>query len=155
MSCRTTQILIQFRQPPHMMFRGGPELPTTRIVLLLQLQPAEGIQLYFQTKIPDTEMQMRMTELNFTSMRVSRGASEAYERLLLDAMQGDASLFARSDEVEAAWSLVDPIQQTWDENPNDRNSTNPAVGADPRRGTDSARTAASGSMPVRCSPEVV
>ncbi len=120
MSCRTTQILIQFRQPPHMMFRGGPELPHDANRLLLQLQPAEGIQLYFQTKIPDTEMQMRMTELNFNFNESFRGElPEAYERLLLDAMQGDASLFARSDEVEAAWSLVDPIQQTWDENPND------------------------------------
>ena len=120
LSCRTTQIVIQFRRPPHIMFEHENDsdhtmsfLQTNR--LLIQIQPAEGIQIYFQTKVPDTDMQMRQTELKF-NFRDSFQSElpEAYERLLLDALNGDASLFARNDEVEAAWQIIDPIQQTWD-----------------------------------------
>ena len=116
MSCRTTQIIIQFREPPHMMFsktRAGA-LDANRLVL--QIQPGEGIQLHFQTKVPDAGMQLRMTDLEFSFREEFRaGMPEAYERLLLDALLGDASLFARADEVELAWELIDPIQRTWDE----------------------------------------
>ena len=116
MSCRTTQIVIQFRQPPHMMFdRGKREQFFEANRLLIQIQPAEGIQIYFQTKVPDTDMQMRETEFKFNFRDSYQGElPEAYERLLLDALHGDASLFARNDEVEAAWRIIDPIQQTWD-----------------------------------------
>lgn len=118
MSCRTTQVLIQFRRPPHSMFVSGAKHwsgmhDANR--LLIQIQPAEGIQLYFQTKVPDTDHQMRLTELNFNFRQSYKGEMpEAYERLLLDALLGDASLFARSDEVETAWSIVDPIRKAWD-----------------------------------------
>ena len=114
MSCRTTQIVIQFRQPPHMMFEGGPKCAHEANRLVLQIQPAEGIQLHFQTKVPDAGMQLRMTELDFNFRRKFAGAMpEAYQRLLLDVLQGDASLFSRSDEVELAWGIVDPIQRVW------------------------------------------
>ncbi|MDR1491830.1 MAG: glucose-6-phosphate dehydrogenase [Planctomycetaceae bacterium] len=123
MSCRTTQIIVQFRRPPHLMFakNGGasdgiyqtPEIDANR--MLIQIQPAEGIQIHFLTKVPDTDMQMRQTEFQFHFRESFRGElPEAYERLLLDAMHGDASLFARSDEVEAAWRIIDPIQSAWD-----------------------------------------
>ncbi len=115
MSCRTTQILIQFRQPPHIMFQGHSPLTHSANRLLIQIQPAEGIQFHFLTKVPDTEMKMRMTEFNFNFRNSFQGdLPEAYQRLLLDAIHGDASLFARSDEVEAAWSIIDPIQKAWD-----------------------------------------
>jgi glucose-6-phosphate 1-dehydrogenase len=115
MSCRTTQIVIQFRQPPHMMFDRGPKDLHEANRLVLQIQPAEGIQLHFQTKVPDAEMLLRQTELDFNFQRQFRGEMpEAYERLLLDVLQGDASLFARADEVELAWGIIDPIQQAWD-----------------------------------------
>jgi len=115
MSCRTTQIVIQFRTPPHMMFdRGSRELYDANR-LVLQIQPAEGIQLHFQTKVPDAGMLLRQTELDFDFRRRFAGdMPEAYQRLLLDVLQGDASLFARADEVELAWGLIDPIQQVWD-----------------------------------------
>ncbi len=117
MSCRTTQIVIQFRQVPHMMFEGGPRLAFQANRLVIQVQPAEGIQLHFYTKVPDQGMKMRMTDLNFTFRdRFQSAMPEAYQRLLLDMMQGDASLFARADEVELAWSIIDPIQAAW-ENP--------------------------------------
>jgi glucose-6-phosphate 1-dehydrogenase len=116
MACRSTQIVINFRQPPHSLFRNShcPHvLQSNR--LLLQIQPAEGIQLYFMTKIPNTDMKIRMSELNFNFKNSFSGEMpDSYERLLLDVMNGDASLFARSDEVEAAWQIIDPIQKTWD-----------------------------------------
>ena len=116
MSCRTTQIVVQFRSPPHMVFKSG----TTRCCegnrLVIQVQPAEGIQLHFESKVPDAGMQLRMSTLDFR-FRTQFGIPipEAYERLLLDVFQGDASLFARADEVELAWGIIDPIAAAWDQ----------------------------------------
>jgi len=117
MSCRTTQIVIQFRQAPHMMFHTGPRAPYEANRLVIQIQPAEGIQLHFHTKVPDAGMKLRLTDLEFMFKdKFSAAMPEAYQRLLLDVMQGDASLFSRSDEVELAWKIIDPIQAAW-ENP--------------------------------------
>jgi glucose-6-phosphate 1-dehydrogenase len=114
MSCRTTQIVVQFREPPHMMFPEGPRSPAESNRLVIQVQPAEGIQIHFETKVPDAGMKLRQTDLDFRYQREFRGTMpEAYERLLLDALEGDASLFARADEVEAAWSVCDPILDEW------------------------------------------
>jgi glucose-6-phosphate 1-dehydrogenase len=114
MSCRTTQIVIQFREPPHMLFSEGPRKHLDANRLVIQIQPAEGIQLHFQTKVPDAGMKLRMTDLDFSFQREFAGSMpEAYQRLLLDALLGDASLFARSDEVELAWGIIDPILAAW------------------------------------------
>jgi glucose-6-phosphate 1-dehydrogenase len=116
MSCRTTQIVIQFRQAPHMMFESGPRGAFESNRLVIQVQPAEGIQLHFQTKVPDAGMKLRLTELGFNFRDKFAGPMpEAYERLLLDVMHGDASLFSRADEVELAWSIIDPIQRGWEQ----------------------------------------
>ncbi|MGA2034229.1 MAG: glucose-6-phosphate dehydrogenase [Thermoguttaceae bacterium] len=116
MACQTTQIVIQFRQPPHMMFEGGPRSARESNRLVIQVQPAEGIQLHFYTKVPDAGMRVRQTDLSFQFREKFAGRMpEAYQRLLLDVLQGDASLFARADEVELAWKIIDPIQATWDE----------------------------------------
>jgi glucose-6-phosphate 1-dehydrogenase len=110
MSCRTTQIVVQFHKPPHMIFSSGPKTNIEANRLVIQVQPAEGIQLHFETKVPDAGMKIRQTDLDFSYCREFRGQiPEAYEILLLDALQGDASLFARADEVEAAWAICDPI----------------------------------------------
>ncbi len=115
MSCRTTQIVIQFRAAPHMMFEGGPRASFESNRLVIQVQPAEGIQLHFQTKVPDAGMKLRLTDLSFNFRdRFTGGMPEAYQRLLLDILHGDASLFSRSDEVELAWSIIDPIQRGWE-----------------------------------------
>ena len=114
MSCRTTQIVIQFRRPPHMLFvdEARSHLEANRLVI--QIQPAEGIQLHFQTKVPDAGMQLRLTALDFRFDRnFATALPDAYQRLLLDAMNGDASLFARADEVEMAWGIIDPILAAW------------------------------------------
>jgi glucose-6-phosphate 1-dehydrogenase len=114
MSCRTTQIVVQFRCPPHMLFSDDPCRWLDANRLVIQIQPAEGIQLSFQTKVPEVGMQLRTTDLDFQFRRQFAGAlPDAYQRLLLDAMKGDASLFARSDEVELAWSFIDPILAAW------------------------------------------
>ena len=114
MSCRTTQIVIQFREPPHMLFAGGQRKALDANRLVIQVQPAEGIQLHFHTKVPDAGMQLRLTDLDFSFQREFNAAlPDAYQRLLLDALTGDASLFARSDEVELAWSIIDPILAAW------------------------------------------
>jgi glucose-6-phosphate 1-dehydrogenase len=115
MSCATTQIVIQFREPPHMLFEGMPRGHREANRLVIQVQPAEGIQLHFQTKVPDAGMQMRLTDLSFRfAEKFADKLPEAYQRLLLDVMFGDPSLFSRSDEVELAWGIVDPIQTQWD-----------------------------------------
>ncbi|QDU56325.1 glucose-6-phosphate dehydrogenase [Aeoliella mucimassa] len=114
MSCRTTQIVIQFREPPHMLFDSCKTRRCESNRLVIQVQPAEGIQMHFQTKVPDAGMRMRQTDLDFRYDREFHGVMpEAYERLLLDALEGDASLFARADEVEAAWAICDPILNHW------------------------------------------
>jgi glucose-6-phosphate 1-dehydrogenase len=115
MSCRTTQIVVWFHEPPHMLFPNAPTGPEVSNRLVIQVQPAEGIQLHFQTKVPDAGMKLRQTDLEFRFSREFRGTMpEAYERLLLDAIEGDASLFARADEVEAAWTICDPILDEWE-----------------------------------------
>ncbi len=114
MSCQTTQVVIQFRRAPHMLFDLGPESGHEANRLVLQVQPAEGIQLHFHTKVPDAGMKLRLTDLSFRFKEKFRSTMpEAYQRLLLDVMNGDASLFSRADEVELAWGIVDPIQRAW------------------------------------------
>jgi glucose-6-phosphate 1-dehydrogenase len=116
MSCQTTQIVIQFRAAPHMMFEGGPRAAFESNRLVIQVQPAEGIQLHFQTKVPDAGMKLRLTDLSFNFRdRFTSSMPEAYERLLLDVLHGDASLFSRADEVELAWGIIDPIERGWEQ----------------------------------------
>jgi glucose-6-phosphate 1-dehydrogenase len=118
MSCRTTQIVIQFREPPQRLFASERNNPCDANRLVIQVQPAEGIQLHFETKVPDAGMKLRMTDLSFNyHSEFGRSMPEAYERLLLDALEGDPSLFARADEVEASWRVCDPIIRAWQENP--------------------------------------
>ncbi len=113
MSCRTTQLVIQFREPPHTLFpeTDGGQFNCNRLVI--QVQPAEGIQLHLQTKVPDAGMRVRETDMDFRFSQLRDSMPDAYQRLLLDALNGDAALFARSDEVELAWRIIDPIIAAW------------------------------------------
>ncbi len=114
LSCRSTQIVIQFRDVPHRLFQAGQGSPLDANRLVVQIQPAEGIQLHFLTKVPDAGMQLRLTDLDFRFDReFPAGMPDAYQRLLLDVLHGDASLFARSDEVELSWAFIDPILAAW------------------------------------------
>jgi glucose-6-phosphate 1-dehydrogenase len=112
MKARFSEVVVQFLCPPHLMFPlpAGQSLQCNR--LTLRLQPNEGIKLSFQSKVPDTErVELRPADLHF-EYRDTYGDTaipEAYERLQLDAIQGDAALFMRSDEIERAWAIMDPI----------------------------------------------
>ncbi|HUF30057.1 MAG TPA: glucose-6-phosphate dehydrogenase [Gemmatimonadaceae bacterium] len=115
---RATEIAIRFRRPPHLMFPETEGQSISPNVLAFRIQPDEGISLCFEVKVPDHEFRMATAGMNF-SYAGSFGPSEhsAYETLLVDCMLGDATLFTRSDAVEAAWRVVDPILDAWDASP--------------------------------------
>ena len=113
---KKSQIVIQFKEPPLAMFPMPADKKMAPNLLVLSIQPDEGIHLRFEAKAPDTVAETRSVDMDFHYAE-SFGPTaipESYERLLLDALQGDASLFTRADEVEMAWSLIDPILQTWE-----------------------------------------
>jgi glucose-6-phosphate 1-dehydrogenase len=108
---RTTEIMIQFRCAPHIVFREREVEPNR---LVLNIQPDEGISVSFGAKRPGTEMSIGNVTMNFSYREAFGGASRsAYATLLNDCLRGDATLFDRGDSVEAAWSLVDPILDVW------------------------------------------
>jgi glucose-6-phosphate 1-dehydrogenase len=114
MSCRTTQIVIGFREPPLELFAGAGSGHREANRLVIQIQPAEGIQLHFHTKVPGDGMRLTYTDLAFSySREFAARLPEAYEPLLLDVLEGDASLFARADEVEQSWEIIDPFVRAW------------------------------------------
>ena len=108
---KTTEIIVQFRCPPHLMFpmAQGADLPAN--TLSICVQPDEGFHLRFQAKAPDTWFQLQPVDLEFHYQNAfgDQANPDAYERLLIDALTGDASLFARNDEIEQAWMIVDPF----------------------------------------------
>jgi glucose-6-phosphate 1-dehydrogenase len=108
---RTTEIMIQFKCAPHIVFRERDVEPNR---LVLNIQPDEGISVSFGAKRPGTDMGIGNVTMNFSYREAFGGASRsAYATLLNDCLRGDATLFDRGDSVEAAWSLVDPILDVW------------------------------------------
>ena len=108
---KKTEVLIQFRRPPHLIFPQGTSGDITSNTLSICVQPNEGVHLEFQAKTPDSALDLRPVNLEF-HYEDSFGGQEipdAYERLLLDALNGDASLFIRSDEIEQSWNIMDSI----------------------------------------------
>ncbi len=114
---RVTEIAIEFKPVPHLMFRTGGntgDLDPTPNVLTMRIQPDEGIALRFAAKVPGPTTHLRTVRMDFFyGASFGEAGPDAYERLLLDAMLGDPTLFARRDEVEAAWSLMQPILDAW------------------------------------------
>ncbi|HET9681470.1 MAG TPA: glucose-6-phosphate dehydrogenase [Candidatus Limnocylindrales bacterium] len=114
---RATEIAIQFRDVPHRLFASAQSDPEPNL-LAIRIQPDEGIVLRFGSKVPGLGLDIRTVNMDFTyGSAFSTDAPEAYETLLLDAMLGDASLFTRADEVEAAWAIVTPVLDTWLDGP--------------------------------------
>jgi glucose-6-phosphate 1-dehydrogenase len=112
---RATEIAVQFHRPPLTLFRESASDPEPNM-LAMRIQPDEGILLRFAAKVPELGLDVRSVNMDFTyGSTFLSDAPEAYETLLLDAMLGDASLFTRADEVEAAWSLVTPLAQLWED----------------------------------------
>ncbi|HEX6867979.1 MAG TPA: glucose-6-phosphate dehydrogenase [Candidatus Limnocylindrales bacterium] len=110
---RATEIAIQFREVPHRLFRDHAAEPDPNL-LAIRIQPDEGIMLRFGAKVPGLGMAIRPVTMDFTyGSAFSVDSPDAYETLILDALQGDASLFTRADEVEEAWGIVDPIVDAW------------------------------------------
>jgi glucose-6-phosphate 1-dehydrogenase len=114
---KTSEIIIQFRCPPHVMFPMAPDASIRPNYLALFIQPDEGMHLRFEAKVPDTVAEMRDVDMEFhyADDFGKDAIPEAYERLLLDALQGDASLFTRSDAIEISWKLIDPIMEGWED----------------------------------------
>ena len=111
---RTTEIAIQFHRPPLQIFKRVNSTPLPSDLLVINVQPDEGISLRFNAKIPGTRMQVAPVMMNFGYGTSFQGeVPEAYETLLLDAMLGDPTLFARHDFVEASWALITPINELW------------------------------------------
>ncbi len=112
---RVTEIAIQFKMPPLMLFNEVTANAIEPNLLVMNIQPEEGIALRFGAKMPGSGENVQPVVMNFSygsSFKVP--APDAYERLILDAMLGDNTLFTRSDEVEASWSLVTPMTESWE-----------------------------------------
>ena len=115
LAAKSTEITIFFKRPPHVMFPMPEGAQLAPNYLSICIQPDEGIHFSFQAKVPDTPAEMRTVDMSF-QYEESFGAlaiPEAYERLLLDVIKGDASLFTRSDAIEHSWQLIDPILEGW------------------------------------------
>lgn len=118
---RLTEIAVQFKVPPLQLFQTvecvGDVCDLTRAkpnTLIFRIQPDEGIALKFSAKRPVMQVQVENVAMNFSYSQTWRtDLPEAYERLLMDVMRGDSTLFTRSDEVEAAWRIVDPVLKGW------------------------------------------
>ncbi len=128
---RATEIAVQFRRVPHSPFAGHPATPSGTLprdaidpnLLVLRIQPDEGITLRFSAKVPGQAMRIRTVNMDFLyGSAFLKQSPDAYERLLLDCMLGDATLFAREDEVEEAWRVCNAILDGWRAHPPDAES---------------------------------
>jgi len=116
---RVSEITVRFQQPPGTLFNlreCDGYLPNT---VTIRVQPDESIRVKFQAKVPDEENSSRTVDLDFSYKDgfPDRPMPEAYERLLVNAIEGDASLFARSDGIAASWKVVDPVLKAWEDDP--------------------------------------
>ncbi|MBK8259004.1 MAG: glucose-6-phosphate dehydrogenase [Polyangiaceae bacterium] len=113
---RLAEVVLHFKPLPHGLFRSAPGATDEPNALVMRIQPDEGISLRFATKVPGGGIAMRDVTMDFRyGAAFGTSAPEAYERLIVDAMRGDATLFTRADEVEAQWSFIDPILRGWHE----------------------------------------
>ena len=111
-----TEIAVQFKNVPGVLFSRDADIGPN--VLVIRIQPDEGMSLRIQAKRPGASVNIEPVKMDFHyGTSFGKASPEAYERLLLDAMSGDATLFARRDEVEHAWEFVDRIEHAWHDNP--------------------------------------
>jgi glucose-6-phosphate 1-dehydrogenase len=112
---RASEVAIQFKEVPSILFNQHPDVPLEPNVLSIRVQPEEGMSLRLSSKLPGPKVRIYPVKMEFNYSSLFGGASpEAYERLILDVMAGDATLFMRRDAVEAAWEFVMPILDHWE-----------------------------------------
>jgi glucose-6-phosphate 1-dehydrogenase len=116
MAAKVSELTVQFKEVPHKLFPGASSDGPHANFLSLRIQPDEGMHLRFETKVPGAGMRTRSVEMDFDFDEEFGQAAlpDAYERLILEALAGDASLFARADEIELSWQVVDPILEAWE-----------------------------------------
>jgi glucose-6-phosphate 1-dehydrogenase len=113
---RASEVAIEFKEVPHILFNQHPDVPLQPTVLSLRVQPEEGVALRIASKLPGPKVRIYPVRMEFNySSSLGGSTPEAYERLLLDVMAGDATLFMRRDAVEAAWAWVMPILDAWEQ----------------------------------------
>ncbi|HEY9810508.1 MAG TPA: glucose-6-phosphate dehydrogenase [Halomicronema sp.] len=111
---KVSEISIQFREVPYLIFQSAAQQASPN-VLTLRIQPNEGISLRFEVKTPGITLRTRPVDMDFSyGSTFGKTSGDAYDRLLLDCMLGDATLFTRADEVEEAWRVVSPALNVWD-----------------------------------------
>ncbi len=118
MPTRVTEIVIHFKKTPHRLFKSQYTSYSSGNQLIIRIQPDEGILLKFGMKLPGAGFELKEVAMDFHYSDLGNEyLPEAYERLLLDCMLGDATLYARADAVEACWKFITPVLDTWKENP--------------------------------------
>jgi glucose-6-phosphate 1-dehydrogenase len=116
MARRMSEIAIQFKRPPGILFSGSRKYDVAQNTLVIQVQPDEGMTLLTNSKVPGLETRTQPVKMHFRyAATFGSNTPEAYERLILDAIVGDSTLFIRGDETEASWRLVTPILESWAE----------------------------------------
>ena len=115
---KVTEIAVTLKPVPHLAFQQGDSVGVQPNQIILTMQPNEGVSISMGAKIPGTRMSIRPVNMEFLyGTSFLSQSPEAYERLIMDAMRGDATLFTRDDEVEAQWRICDPIVRTWEATP--------------------------------------
>jgi len=116
MARRVSEIAIQFKRPPGILFTEGNRFDVAANTMVIRIQPDEGITLLMNSKVPGLETRTQPVKMYFRyATTFGSNTPEAYERLILDAMVGDSTLFIRGDETEASWNLITPIHEYWDD----------------------------------------
>jgi glucose-6-phosphate 1-dehydrogenase len=111
---RVTEIAVLFKKAPHLPFSHTDTEELGHNQLVIRVQPDEGVTLKFGSKVPGSMMEVRDVSMDFLyGEAFTESSPEAYERLILDVMLGDATLFPRNEEVEASWRVIDPLEEFW------------------------------------------
>jgi len=115
---KVTEVVITFKDPPHALFRNEDKVYNDNNQLIIRIQPDEGLLLKFGMKVPGAGFEVKDVGMDFHYSELTNAhVPAAYERLLLDVIKGDATLYARGDSVEEAWRFVEPILNAWENNP--------------------------------------
>ena len=111
---KASEIVVQFGRPPAILFGEGKRFNVAPNLLVIRIQPNEGVTLYLNSKTPGLETKLQPIKLAFGyETTFGSNTPEAYERLILDALNGDGTLFIRGDEAETSWGLISPVLEYW------------------------------------------